>query len=119
MLLQEDSWRKRGSSMVSALASRAKGTGIDPRLRQGNFLCPNTVSFRHDMKTVRRPSDWDVNLSPPPPPLVQGKSHPVQVKVPYGNSKWLLNVGLILQLGVYTCLECPRGRMAVYREKKK
>ena len=28
---------KRGSSVVSALASRAKVTGIDPMRRQGNF----------------------------------------------------------------------------------
>ena len=38
------------------------------------------------MKTVRRPSDRDVNWRLP----VQGKSHPVQVKEPYGNSKRLL-----------------------------
>ena len=31
---------------------------------------------------------------------MQGKSHPVQVKEPYCNSKWLL-VGLHLQPGVY------------------
>ena len=47
------------------------------------------VICRHDMKTVSLPSDQDVNWRPP----VQGKSHPVQVKEPYGNSKWLL-VGL-------------------------
>ena len=40
--------------MVSARASRSRGTGIDPRLRQGHFWCTNTLSFicRHDMKTV-------------------------------------------------------------------
>ena len=30
---------------MSALASKVKGTEIDPRLRQGNFLCPTTLSF--------------------------------------------------------------------------
>ena len=36
---------QRGSSVVSTMASRAKGTGIDPRLRQRNFPCPNMLSF--------------------------------------------------------------------------
>ena len=40
------------------------------------------------MKKVCRPLDRDVNWSP-----VQGKSHHVQIKEPYGNSNWLL-VGL-------------------------
>ena len=37
--------RKHGSSVVCALASTAKGTRIDPRLRQGNFQCRNKLSF--------------------------------------------------------------------------
>ena len=44
------------------------------------------VICRDDMKTVRRPSDRDVNWRPP----VHEKSIPVQFKEPYGNSKWLL-----------------------------
>ena len=44
------------------------------------------VICRHEMKTVCRPSDRDVNWRSP----VQGKSHHVQVKEPYGNSNWLL-----------------------------
>ena len=36
---------KRGSSVVSALASAARGPGFDPRRRRGNFGCPNTLSF--------------------------------------------------------------------------
>ena len=39
---------KHGSSVVITLASRAKGTGINPKLRQGKhaFIC---VICRHDM----------------------------------------------------------------------
>ena len=44
------------------------------------------VICRHEMKTVRRPSDRDINWKSP----VQEKSHHVQVKEPYGNSNWLL-----------------------------
>ena len=44
------------------------------------------VICRVGMKTVRRSSDLDVNCRRP----LQGKSHPVQVKEPYGNLKWLL-----------------------------
>ena len=33
------------SSVVSALASRARGTRIDPRCRQGNYWCLNMLSF--------------------------------------------------------------------------
>ena len=47
------------------------------------------VICSYEMKTVYRPSDRDVNWRSP----VQGKSHHVQVKEPYGNSNWLL-VGL-------------------------
>ena len=36
---------KRGNSVVSALASIAKCTGIDSWLRQGNFRNPITLSF--------------------------------------------------------------------------
>ena len=76
------------------------------------------VICRDDMKTVRRPSDRHVNWRP----HVQGKSPPVQVKEPYIRySKWL-SVGLhpaTLMCTKYTCLKCPRGRMAVYRERLK
>ena len=33
------------SSVVCALASRARCTGINPRLKQENFRCANTLSF--------------------------------------------------------------------------
>ena len=80
--------------MVSALASRATGTGsisgfgkgiIGVRTRFPSCIC------RHEMKTARRPSDRHVNWRPP----VQGKSHPVQVKEPYGNSKWLTGLNSV------------------------
>ena len=38
------------------------------------------------MNTVCHASDRDVNWRPP----MQGKSHPVQVKEPYGNLNWSL-----------------------------
>ena len=62
------------------------------------------------MKTVRRPADRDVKWRPP----VQGKSHPVQVKEPYGNSKWLL-VGLhpATRSGVYN-VHLPRMSERAY-----
>ena len=37
--------RKRGSSVVSALASGARGPRFDPRSRRGKFRCPNTLSL--------------------------------------------------------------------------
>ena len=94
MTVEMISWSisKRGSSVVSALASRARGTGIDPRHRQGNFGVRKRflrVICRGDMKTGRPPSDRDVNWRSP----MQAKLSPVQVNEPYGNSKWLL-VGL-------------------------
>ena len=49
------------------------------------------------MKTVSHPSDRDINWRPP----VQGKSHSVQVKESYSNSKRLL-IGFILQPGLYS-----------------
>ena len=36
---------KRGSRVVSALASCARGPGFDPRLRRGKFVGPNTLPF--------------------------------------------------------------------------
>ena len=42
-----------GSSVVSALASTATGTKIDPRLRQWNFLYLNTLSFVSLMQSCR------------------------------------------------------------------
>ena len=47
------------------------------------------VICRHEMNTVCRPSDRDVNWRS----LEQGKSHHLQVKDLYGSSNWLL-VGL-------------------------
>ena len=47
---------------------------------------------------------------------MQRKSTPEQVKELYSISKWLL-VGIHPANRI--CLECPRGRMTVYREKKK
>ena len=41
----------------------------------------SSVICRDDARKVHRPSDRDVNWMSP----VQGKSHPVQVKEPYGN----------------------------------
>ena len=35
--------RKRGSRVVSALASCARGPGFDPRQRRGKFVGPNTL----------------------------------------------------------------------------
>ena len=88
-----NNYRKRGSSVVSALASRAKGTGINPGVGKGISVSEYAffrVICRDNNKRVSRPSDRDVNWSPPPhprTPSVQGKSPPVQVKKPYGNSK--------------------------------
>ena len=53
---------------------------------------------------------------------MQGKSHPVQVKEPYGNLKWLLvdlHPATRSVLECTLCLECPRVHMAVCRERKK
>ena len=36
---------KRGSRVVSALASCARGPGFDPRRRRGKFVGPNTLPF--------------------------------------------------------------------------
>ena len=72
------------------------------------------VICRHEMKTVRRPSDREVNWRSP----VQGKSHHVQVKEPYGNSNWLL-IAFILQLGVYnTHRLCPPRKFRRNGRKK-
>ena len=35
----------RGSRVVSALASCARGPGFDPRQRRGKFVGPNTLPF--------------------------------------------------------------------------
>ena len=49
---------------------------------------------------------------------MQGKSHHVQVKEPYGNSNWLL-VGFILQPGVYNVQRlCPSRKFRRNRRKK-
>ena len=37
--------RKRGSRVVSALASCARGPGFDPRRRRGKFVGPNLLPF--------------------------------------------------------------------------
>ena len=37
--------RKRGSRVVSALASCARGPGFDPRRRRRKFVGPNTLPF--------------------------------------------------------------------------
>ena len=37
--------RKRGSSVVSALASGARGPRFDPCSQRGKFLSPNTLSL--------------------------------------------------------------------------
>ena len=97
--------------MVSALTSRAKGTVIHPRLRQGNFWCQNTLSFvicKHEMNTVCCTLDWDVHRRPP--------EHPVQVKEPYGNSKRLL-VGLHSATEMYKVHSI--GRKKKDRERKR
>ena len=36
---------KRGSRVVSALASCARGPGFEPRRRRGKFVGPNTLPF--------------------------------------------------------------------------
>ena len=36
---------KRGSKVVSALASCARGPGFDPRRRRGKFVGPNLLPF--------------------------------------------------------------------------
>ena len=74
-----------------------KVPGSIPGLCKGIFGVQTRFHSCH--LQVCRPSDRDVNWRPP----VQGKSHPVQVKEPYGNSKWLL-VGLP---GVYN-VHLPR-----------
>ena len=38
-------FRKRYSSVVSALASGGRGTGFDARCMRGKVLCPNTHPF--------------------------------------------------------------------------
>ena len=62
-------------------------------------------------KTVCRPSDPDVNWRCP----VQGKSPPVQVTEPSGNSNCLL-IGLYPETQI--CFECLRGHIAVYKERE-
>ena len=85
--LIQEYWRnyasKRGCSVVSALASRATGTGTISGFGKGIFgvrtRFPSCIC-RHEMKTARRPSDRHVNWRPP----VQAKSRHVQVKEHYG-----------------------------------
>ena len=96
---------------MSTLASRARGTGIDPP-GIGKRILMSKHSFLHvicsdDMKTVGPPLNLDINWRAP----VQGRSLPVQVIGPYGNSKWLL-VGL--HPAIQICLECLQGCMAAY-----
>ena len=67
------------SSVVSALASGARGPGFDPRPGEENLVSEHAslrVICRDDMNTVRRPSDRDAYWMHP----VQGQSPPVQVK---------------------------------------
>ena len=45
LFIQLDMLRKRGSRVVSALASCARGPGFNPRQRRGNFVGPNTLPF--------------------------------------------------------------------------
>ena len=99
-----------GSSVVSALASGAKSTRIDLWLRQGNFRCPNTLSFVSfaDMAWIQCAIPRIETLTGGPP--VQGKSirtlwlfEMVTCRPSLYNPKCLM----------YTCLECPRVRKAV------
>ena len=66
-----NNYRKRGSSVVSALASRAKASGINPGVGKGISVSEYAsfrVICRDNNKRVSRPSDRDVNWSPPPHP---------------------------------------------------
>ena len=103
--------------MVSDPPLELKVPGSTPDVGMGLSVSEHSflrVICRDDMQTVRRTSDRGINWSPHPL-LLQGQS-PVQVKEPYGNSKWLL-VGLHPATGIR--LECLRGRTAVYWERKK
>ena len=88
--------------------------GNTPGLSEGIFGVQHAflhVICRHEMKTVCRPSDRDVKWSFP----VQGKTHHVQVKEPYGNSKpSSCNPGYTMYT-VCTLL----GRLDVMEERKK
>ena len=53
--------------MGSALASGVTGTGIDPSVGKETSMSEHAIIrdiCRDDMKTVRRPSDLDVNWKP-------------------------------------------------------
>ena len=45
LLRKRERIRKRGSSVVSALASGARGPTFDPRSRRGKFRSPTTLSL--------------------------------------------------------------------------
>ena len=45
LCFQSSTFRKRGSSVVSALASGARGPRFDPRLQRGKFCSTNTLSL--------------------------------------------------------------------------
>ena len=58
---------KRGSSVVSALASGGRGPGFQSQLAAMKIWCPSIlpfVSFARNMNTVCRPSDRNVNWRP-------------------------------------------------------
>ena len=85
--------KEREGNFIMQSVSCARGPGFDPCRRRGKFVglitCLPSCHLQelHD-KSVRRPSDRDVNWRPP----VQGQSSPVQVKDPYTGSI-LMHVG--------------------------
>ena len=70
------------SSVVSTLASGARGSGFDPCSQRGKFRCSNTISLvPFAGMTLHLTLDLDDNWMSP----VHGKVPLVQFKEPYGN----------------------------------
>ena len=91
--------KSRGSSVVSALNSGARGPRFDPRSRQRQFRSLKTLS----LVSIDRDVNWMF--------LVQGKSPPVQLKETYGN----LDMGTCMlyscnpECTMYTCSQCSKA----------
>ena len=99
--------KPHGSSVSSILASRARDTWINPRLRQRNFQCPNTfpfVSFA-GMTWKQCTIFWIRILNDGPLCRENHTLDRLKNRQPYDKSRWLL-VGLHPSTRCIHCL-CP------------